>query len=59
MVPFLVGECDTLEGVPQALKNRVHFLGHLQWLKGYLGFTDQESVHRCGQGCSTYLGLDF
>ena len=39
MVPFLKG-CDTLKGVPQALKDRWCFRAHLQQLKGFLGFTE-------------------
>ena len=43
MVPFL-GGCDTLKGVPWAVKKteteKLHFWGHLRLLKGYLAFTD-------------------
>ena len=43
MVPFL-GGCDTLKGVPWAIKKteteKLHFSAHLRQLKGYLAFTD-------------------
>ena len=43
MVPFF-GRCDTLQGVPRAVKKteteKLHFWGHLRRLKGYLAFTD-------------------
>ena len=39
MVPFFGGGCDTLKGVPGAIK-KGHFSAHLRWLKGYSGLTD-------------------
>ena len=43
MVPFLVG-CDPLKGVSWAVgkteTEKLHFLAHLQQLKGYSVFTD-------------------
>ena len=35
----LGGGCDTLKGVPQAVKKKLHFSAHLQWLKGHLALT--------------------
>ena len=43
MLPFL-GGCDTLKGVPWAVKKteteKLHFSAHLRRLKGYSAFTD-------------------
>ena len=43
MVPFL-GGCDTLKGVPWAIKKteteKLHFSAYLRRLKGYSAFTD-------------------
>ena len=43
MVPFL-GGCNALKGVLWAIEKneteKLHFSAHLQWLKGYLAFTD-------------------
>ena len=43
MVPLL-GGCDTLKGVLWAVEKteteKLHFLAHLRWLKGYSAFTD-------------------
>ena len=43
MVPFL-GGCNALKGVSWAVKKteteKLDFLAHLQWLKGYSAFTD-------------------
>ena len=42
MVSFL-GGCDALKGVPWAVEKneteKLHFLAHLQWLKGYSALT--------------------
>ena len=42
MVPFL-GRCNGLKGVLWAIKKteteKLHFLAHLLWLKGYLALT--------------------
>ena len=60
MVPFF-GGCDTLKGCRGPSQKKRHFSGHLQWLKRVLRIDpfDQESVHRCSLGCSTYLDADF
>ena len=43
MVPFL-GRCDALKGVLWAVKKteteKLDFLAHLRWLRGYSAFTD-------------------
>ena len=43
IVPFL-GGCDALKRVSSAVEKteteKLDFLAHLQWLKGYLAFTD-------------------
>ena len=45
------GGCNTLKGVLWAVKKteteKLHFLAHLWWLKGYLAFTDFINLIRC------------
>ena len=40
----IFGGCDALKGVLWAIEKneteKLHFLAHLRWLKGYLAFTD-------------------
>ena len=62
MVPFL-GGCDGLKGVLWAVEKteteKLHFLAHLRWLSRVFGIDlfHQESVHRCGLGCSPWFGF--
>ena len=58
---FTSDRCDSLKGVLGAIRKKLHFSAHLQHLKRVLGIHrfDQESVHRCNLGCSTYLDVDF
>ena len=54
------GGCDTLKGVPGAVKKIAFFSTFVTpWRVLWIHWFYQESVHRCSLGCSTYLSVDF
>ena len=56
---FLGGVTHLRSGSGRHPKKR-HFSGHLRWQRVLrIDPFDQESVHRCSLGCSTYLDPDF
>ena len=58
---ILGGGCNTLKGVPGAVGKKIAFLSTflMPWRVLIIYWFDQESVHRCSLGCSTYLVVDF
>ena len=60
MGPFLV-RCDALKVVLRAVEvSTLVFDTFATLLRTHgIDLFHQESVHRCGLGCSTYPGLDF